>query len=125
MQADMRTNRPYNFRFDAQMNPIGHKIETAETPMRIKKSVPAHSTPEAAAICLNCTRNRCPGNCTRVSGITNVTLEYKGKRYTMQELADISGLPKSTIYFRIKRGMPVEQAVETPKQKAGRKKKNG
>jgi len=43
----------------------------------------------------------------------------------MQELADISGLPKSTIYFRIKRGMPVEQAVETPKQKAGRKKKNG
>lgn len=125
MQADMRINRPCDFRFDAQMNPIGHKIETVETPMRGKKKVPAHRTPEAAAICLNCTRNRCSGNCTRVSGITNVTPKHKGERYTMQELADISGLSIRTIYCRIKKGMTIEEAVETPRAKRGRKKMNG
>lgn len=125
MQADMRINRPYNYRFDAQMNPIGHKIEAAGTPMRIKQHVPAHMTPEAAAICLNCTKLRCTGDCTRVSGEGKACWEYKGQQYKLRELSEMSGLPVQTIYSRLKKGMTIEEAVETPKAKRGRKRKNG
>lgn len=44
---------------------------------------------------------------------------YKGKRHTLRELSEISGLIPTTIRDRIIRGWSVEKAVETPAMKRG------
>lgn len=40
--------------------------------------------------------------------------EFRGVRYMISELADMSGVQGTTIYQRIKRGWTVEQAVCIP-----------
>lgn len=43
-----------------------------------------------------------------------IEIEYKGKSYTIKELAEMAGLPYDTVYGRLKR-MPVDEAVERDK----------
>lgn len=40
--------------------------------------------------------------------------KFRGVRYTTTELADMSGIPATTVYQRIMRGWTVEQAVCIP-----------
>jgi hypothetical protein len=41
-------------------------------------------------------------------------LEYKGKTYILQDLANIFNLNQQTIQKRLKKGMSVEEAVNKP-----------
>lgn len=43
----------------------------------------------------------------------SVLWEYKGKRYRLADLVELSGLKQSTLLTRLNRGWSVEQAVET------------
>jgi hypothetical protein len=38
--------------------------------------------------------------------------DYKGKKYTWAQLAEIAGCPKSTLKSRVQKGMSIEKAVE-------------
>lgn len=38
--------------------------------------------------------------------VTNVFVEYQGKSITVTELAKLTGIPRNTIYTRLKRGQP-------------------
>lgn len=62
-----------------------------------------------------------PNNCRWADAITqannkrnNVIIEYDGEKYTMAELARISGLKLSTLWARLHSGWSVSKAVETP-----------
>ena len=63
----------------------------------------------------------CPENCRWVDmGIqasnrrTNVILEYKGEKRSIQELADMAGITYRGFWSRINSGWTVDEAVETP-----------
>ena len=43
--------------------------------------------------------------------------DYKGQEYSLTELCEMSGTTMSTLLSRIKKGMTVEQAVDTPVDK--------
>jgi hypothetical protein len=65
--------------------------------------------------------NYCPENCRWADRLTqannsrkNKKYEYKGSVYTASQLASMSSVSSSTIARRIKQGMSVVDAVETP-----------
>lgn len=62
-----------------------------------------------------------PGNCRwatmteqRRNTSRNVYLVYRGRRVTLMELSEISGLAWMTLKGRLERGMSPEEAAETP-----------
>lgn len=62
-----------------------------------------------------------PGNCQWVDMLTqsnnrrdNHCIEYKGIKYTLAEAEVVFGIPQATLRRRLKRGMSVKQAIETP-----------
>ncbi len=63
----------------------------------------------------------CPDNCRWVTQkeqannrTNNRILEYKGKKYTMKELAEYANINYGTFQARLKLGWSVERAVEEP-----------
>lgn len=72
-----------------------------------------------------------PGNCQFVDRFVqmnnrrnNRRFQYKGKSYTLAQLARLAGLCAETLGARIDiQGMPVDQAVETPKLHGGGRKR--
>lgn len=65
--------------------------------------------------------NYCKENCKWSSRYTqdrnrrsSVYLEYKGKTYILQDLANIVNLNQQTIQKRLKKGMSVEEAINKP-----------
>lgn len=40
--------------------------------------------------------------------------EFRGTRYTATELAELSGVPRGTLYQRLAHGWTIEQAVTVP-----------
>lgn len=63
----------------------------------------------------------CPKNCrwaTRKEQANNTSrnriVEYMGKKMTLQELSDFTGVCRDTISKRLKNGMSVKEAVTTP-----------
>lgn len=67
--------------------------------------------------CLNCTRHDCPGMCRELKeslGIVkskSVTLEYNGVRRSVAEWSEIMGIPRTTIYDRMNRGLSPDQVL--------------
>ena len=55
---------------------------------------------------------------------STVYLEYKGKTYTMAELADKAGMSRQAFHYRITHGWSVEHAVELPLDNDYAKKKS-
>ena len=51
---------------------------------------------------------------------TKEKFNYDGELFTLDELVDLSGLRKDTLYRRLKRGWSVKEAIETPAAKVGR-----
>lgn len=51
---------------------------------------------------------------------TKEKFNYDGELFTLDELVDLSGLRKDTLYRRLKRGWSVKEAIETPAQATGR-----
>lgn len=51
---------------------------------------------------------------------TKEKFNYDGEFFTLDELVDLSGLRKDTLYRRLKRGWSVKEAIETPAQATGR-----
>ena len=134
----MRESKLYSLRLDGQQQPIGHRIEPERTSRRRERpntKMPTYMHPEAIQVCLNCTRSSCGGECTKMAAYdcrckpkhgsrSGPYYEHRGQEYTMHELVEISGLTPGSIRARMKRGMTLEQAIETPKE-PGRKRKNG
>lgn len=65
-----------------------------------------------------------PSNCRWVTGKenannkrTNRIIVYRGKTYTLSQLAEKIGMGKTTLKERLNRGWSVESAVEKPVQK--------
>lgn len=42
-------------------------------------------------------------------------LEFEGERLTLRELAERTGVPRTTLHRRLERGMSVEDAVRAPR----------
>lgn len=68
--------------------------------------------------------NYCPKNCRWVNMKTqqnnrsnNRILEYKGQKKTITEWANYCGLSYRNLYYRLKNGYTIEQAIEKPKRK--------
>lgn len=68
-----------------------------------------------------------PSNCRWISMSeqhknkrTNRVVEYKGKKYILADLAKEVGMGKTTLKYRLDKGMNVEEAVESPIQKRTR-----
>ena len=66
----------------------------------------------------------CPENCRFVDIMeqannrsTSAFVEYKGERKTVTQWSRITGLQASTIYYRLKHGWSVEDALEKPLRK--------
>ena len=66
----------------------------------------------------------CPENCRWVSMKVQTfnkrnthRIEYRGKMITLTEASELCGIIPNTISERIKRGWPVEKAIETPARK--------
>ena len=53
---------------------------------------------------------------------STVYLKYRGKTYTMAELADKAGMSRQAFHYRITHGWSVEHAVELPLDNVGKKK---
>lgn len=51
---------------------------------------------------------------------TKEKFNYDGELFTLDELVDLSGLRKDTLYRRLKRGWSVKEAIEIPAKKTGR-----
>ena len=51
---------------------------------------------------------------------TKEKFNYDGELFTLDELVDLSGLRKDTLYRRLKRGWSVKDAIEKPAQAVGR-----
>lgn len=51
---------------------------------------------------------------------TKEKFNYDGEFFTLDELVDLSGLRKDTLYRRLKRGWSVKDAIEKPAQATGR-----
>lgn len=63
----------------------------------------------------------CPENCEWISAEkqarnrrTTVWVEWKGKRMSLAEAAEISGLPYKQVHYRIKHGWSIEDALTKP-----------
>jgi len=59
-----------------------------------------------------------PNNCRFISmkeqcnnRSSNICVTYKGKNYTIAELAELTGIQYSTLYERVKRGLDIEDIV--------------
>lgn len=70
----------------------------------------------------------CPGNCRWVSSYVQMNnrrmcnvLEFNGEKLTLSQWADKTGIPRSTLLNRIKRGWDVEETLTKPVANTGRK----
>lgn len=61
----------------------------------------------------------CPDNCRFCSmksqannRTSNVIVEFDGRSHTIKEWSEITGIPYSRLYMRLKKGWPVERALE-------------
>ncbi|MFI8712012.1 hypothetical protein [Brevibacillus brevis] len=75
---------------------------------------------------INVDGNYCPENCQWVDMRTqannrsnNRILQYRDKRYTATELAEVHGLSPHTVFNRLKLGWTVDQIVNTPQRCEG------
>ena len=80
-----------------------------------------HDSPAAIEVCLHCPRAECTGNCLEMQAARRgrkVTRRYNrivyaadGTGHTVAEWAKISGVNRTTIDQRLRRGLPLEVAL--------------
>lgn len=113
----------------AQYKSIGSKVKDY-APGDPKDYRAAYFQKESANCCLECTRQRCTGNCEKVhkveSEIANQNkirhkrklinngkkYAYKGQMLTISQLSAINGISTDVIRHRLRRGMSAEEAAE-------------
>lgn len=57
--------------------------------------------------------------------MTRITVDYQGEQWVLTELCKAKGLDYFVIYERIRDGWSVEEAIETPKLRRGRRRRRG
>jgi len=130
-------NRLIDLRLDGIHNPVGGRIKPISNneSRYIKIGEPARQRQDVIDMCLKCREKTCHGRCLKVMEAEKAhakrplnsgnfkptkTYMYKGKEYTVRELAAMAGMRSiQTMRTRLKLGMSVEEAVERP-VKAGR-----
>ena len=74
--------------------------------------------PSVNDVCLNCTKPDCPGFCEELRqrmshGRKNVqTLEWRGFIRTINQWANVLGIPRKTLYNRMNKGLSVEEILD-------------